>query len=194
MPVIVSEGCMKAVKIPSGFQAKDQARGQIALNWQTRFQASHRPEVTLTLYYRGQPINETASKAFRDALAGGAKVLFAEHDNICELDTISSLSEAMGNAGDNQLVNVETGFRGPCCQLEKAEVQNLNRRNVLAVGGRFHDENGVLTKVYRGIFIDANPIESRCKVEEVFLHAPTDKLFAQYLPLFRQTIESIEWV
>ncbi len=184
---------MKAVKIPTGFSPKDQSRGQIGVNWQLRFQASNRQEVSLTLFYRGQPINTEASGNFRSALSTGTRVLFNPHDNIAETDTITSLSEAMGNAGDNQLVNFESGYRGPCFNLEKAEVQDLNGRKVLVADGRFKDEHGNLTNVYRGIFIDANPTEAKCRIEEVFLQAPSERLFAQYLPLFRQAIESIEW-
>lgn len=184
---------MKAVKIPTGFAPKDQARGQIGVNWQMRFQASNRPEVTLTLFYRGQPIDKESSSSFRQALSGGTRVLFSTHDDVSEAQTMAALSEAMGNAGDNQLVNFETGFRGPCFTLEKSEIQELNRRPVLVVSGRFKDEHDNVTNVYRGIFIDANPGEQKCRVEEIFLHAPNDRLFAQYLPLFRQTVESIEW-
>lgn len=192
--VIVSEGCMKAVKIPTGFAPKDQARGQIGVNWQLRFQASNRPEVVLTLHYRGQPLNPEESKKFRTALSASTRVLFNPHENVADTETLASLSETMGNAGDNQLVNFETGYRGPCFSLEKAEIQELNNRRILVVNGRFKDEHENLTNVYRGIFIDANPGEPKCRVEEVFLHAPNERLFAQYLPLFRQTIESIEWL
>lgn len=193
---VVSQGALKSMKLPTGWKTGEEVYGQIGLNWKRCFQPDGADNVTITVFYRGRPLEPEPSTRFREALNGEQKVLYAEGNGeplTQERNLLAGLYEALGNTGDNQIVNHESGFRGPCFHIQKLEQECLNGRNVLAVEGWFRDEEDNLVNAYRGIFFDASPEDTLCKIEEVFLQARDRSLFSEYLPSFHQTIKTITW-
>jgi hypothetical protein len=48
--------------------------------------------------------------------------------------------------------------------------------------------------LFCGFFIDTNPRQPESRIEEVYLQAPNDELYRKYLPVFQESLKSIEWL
>jgi len=54
--------------------------------------------------------------------------------------------------------------------------------------------HGMRLNAFCGFFIDVNPNDTACSVEEIYLEAEKDDLYLQCLPQFEECLHSIEWL
>jgi hypothetical protein len=153
--------------------------------------------VTIEFFFRGFPLDEQESRVFRDILVA-PKMIFEEKQavvpNRAEIESLTKLMEVLGNCGNNQLVNEQTGFRGPAFILHRMEVLPISGKNVMAVRGFFQDpEINKRANDFCGIFIDGSPNDKECQVDEIFLQSSQQELYLQYLPVFKNCLSTIEW-
>ncbi len=157
------------------------------------------PSVKIELFYRGFSISEEDSKSFREILKLAPKIVFDRQIRneplTGDAQIITALIEVLGNVGNNQLTNNQQGFRGPAFILERLEIIKWLGKPLLTAKGAFQEpESGKRINEFYGFFIDTNPNTSLCNVEEIYLETPIAQLHKQYLPVFRQCLNSIRWL
>jgi hypothetical protein len=155
-------------------------------------------DVRLQLLNRGYPLSEDESEVFREVLARRPGTIFERKEtqppNEGAVNLIKNLTEILGNAGDNQVVNTSSDDLGPSFMLERIDIFDWKGRNVLALRGWYRDpDQDVRMTDYCGFFIDGNPGNPECQLEEIFLEAPTEELLVKYLPYFKECLNSLEW-
>jgi hypothetical protein len=155
-------------------------------------------EVRLELLNRGYPLGQDDAETFRQLLTVAPKVIFERKDkeapSKATVSLLEGLAEVLGNVGNNQVVNTSTDDLGPCFMLDRIDILNWKGKNVLAARGWFRDpEEDIRVNDYCGFFIDSNPFDPECQVEEVFLEAPTEELLLRYMPVFKECLNSLEW-
>lgn len=214
-------GVIDQFNLPAGFTAGQSQRNAIGNSWKFSFHPGGDERVEITAYQRGNPLSEADCRAFRAVLADEPSVLINLDDSNQGLVSASSsktdaasklllsLGESLGNAGNNQFVNLAEGLRGPQFHLSRLAVRLIQNRKVLEVEGRFHRSGMVVppapeggeadkndgTYYYRGIFIDAGSglEDEPGQVEELLLQADTRSLFANYQSQFEAMLQSISW-
>lgn len=154
--------------------------------------------VKMQLLNRGYPLSKEDTQNLRKTLSQSPRVIFQRKDGTepsqTEMELISSLAEVLGNLADNQVLNHESDDLGPPFMLERVDVLDWKGRSVLAVRGWFRDpEQDLRVNNYCGLFVDANPAEPECRVEEIFLEAPNEDLLIKYMPMFKESIDSLVW-
>lgn len=188
---------IKFLKIPIGWTEEPAKEGGVGFQSLRSFKPSEEIEVKLCLAYRGLPLSEQGSAVFRRILHDYGNVVFINTGaapSASEISLIAGLSEVLGTASNNQVVNRETGWRGPCFQLNRAEVVHLNGKALLSVQGWYQDpEQSTALNEFYGFFYDADPQADLCPVEEIFFQAPSAKAYAHHLPEFKRTVQSIIW-
>ena len=190
--------CIKSLQLPPGW-TENKLGGGFAPRTMRAFSPPDNPRVKIVLLNRGLPVSEDAGKTFRKILQLSPKLIFDRNSANklmpTEVQLICDLEEILGNAGDNQIVNPDTGISGPPFILDRLEVLVCNDRPALAVRGWFcNPGNGQRLNAFYGLFVDVNARDDACGVEQIFLEAPEETLYLQYLPAFEQCLHSIEWL
>ncbi len=198
----VDLGTIKSINLPDAFTKGEVLFGGMGQNWRKTFHPREKKDaqdVAITSMFRGSPTLESDGRAFRTLLRQPAGVIFSA-DKDTEIEThpqaekiVNALADALGNAGNNQLTNQETGFGGPRFYLQKMETLELNKRKVLAVYGVFHDREMKPQNYFIGLFVDAKPDKKECNVEELIFEAQTRELYEKYRGGFEKSLTSIEW-
>ena len=181
-------GSIKRVALPDGWLAQPERKTPIMTSRSCHPVTTE--DVEITFFRRRQEIAAQPMAALRETLAR------AVHRIADASEEVTSLSQAMGNAGDNQWTNKTHGSGGPPFRLVKAETIQLREKKVLLARGSFLEPTTRrAVNEYCGIFVDAVP--DRYMIEEVFLQVPSRYgyfQFEQYLKIFTATISSIEWM
>ena len=154
--------------------------------------------VRIELFYRGLPISKAAASVFRKTLKLAPSLIFDLNNKnelaASEVQLIGDLEEVLGNVGNNQIVNKLDGRQGAPFMLVRLEALIWNTKPLLAARGYFKNpENNTRVSEFCGFFIDANPKDISCKVEEIYLQAPKEDIYIKYLPVFQQCVSSLEW-
>lgn len=166
---------------------------------QTRvFSPSNGADVRIEIFSPTIPLNEKVSVAFRDVLKAAPSLIFERRDGQSPTPSakkvLDQLQEVLGNAGNNQIINVRTDYLGASFIMERIDSLAWNGVNVLAVRGWFRDpEEDLRLNDFCGIFVDSNPLQSECRVQEIFLEAPSEEVFLRYLPTFKESLDTIRW-
>ncbi len=190
--------CIKSLKLPAGW-AECKAGSGFATRIVRSFTPPGSSDVKMEFFYRGLPVSDAAGKAFRKVLKQAPKTVF-DHNNSnkptkAEVQLICDLEEVLGNIGNNQISNTETGPSGPPFLLERLDALLWNDKPLLAGRGWFiNPETGERRYAFCGFFIDANPNQAACSVEEIYLEADKEDLYAQCMPQFEECLRSIEWL
>jgi hypothetical protein len=185
--------------LPPDWQEEPSEQGGMGFRSLRVFQPPEAPDVRMEIFYRGLPLDEEESKAFRAVLKLAPTVIFDRNKAVMPSETdvilLRSLNGLFGNAGNNQVVNTKTDDRGPSFNVERIDALSWNGKNLLALRGWFRKPaTGVRVYDYCGFFIDANPAEPECQVEEIFLEATKEEHYLRYLPIFQESLKSIEWM
>ncbi len=162
------------------------------------FAPKNDPDVKIELFYRGLPVSEAATIVLRKTLALAPKLIFdwefKDQLSASDLQLMGELKEILGNVGNNQIVNQRQGRRGAPFMLLRLEALVWNDKPVLAARGYFKNpEDNTRVSEFCGFFIDANPKDASCQIEEIYLQAPNENLQLKYLPVFKQCVSSLEW-
>jgi hypothetical protein len=162
------------------------------------FTPSKAHDVRMEIFYRGMPLAEKDSEAFRDALLTAPSVIFEQKEQArpsqTEIKALTALQEALDSVGDNQVVNTRTDYLGASFIVDRIDALVWKGKNVLAVRGWFRDADQDLRLTeYCGLFIDGNPGDAQCQVEEIYLEAETEALYSRYLPEFKEFLGTIAW-
>lgn len=189
---------IKSLEIAEGWKEASIDRSGIGAALNRVFVPANCPDVRMEIFYRGFPLEQKDSDAFRKVLARTPSVIFEKNENEpageSAVKLLSDLKEALGNTGNNQVVNSRTDYSGPSFMIERLDVLNWKGKKVLAARGWFRDpEEDVRAGNFCGLFIDANPDYPSCDIEEIFLEAPNQELFLRYLPVFENCLASLEW-
>ncbi len=195
-------GSIKSINIPDSFARGESQHGGMGRNWSTSFHPRDKrdqEEVTITTMFRGSPTLDPDARNFRKVLEKPAGIIYArqnvenEKSEQMAISTINSMVEVLGNAGNNQLTNSETGLSGPRFHLQKMETMDLNKKKVLAVYGVFHNSEMKAHTYYMGLFVDAKPDAEECIVEELAFEASSQELYDKYRNSFEKSLSTIEW-
>jgi hypothetical protein len=198
----VELGTIKSTNLPDAFTKGEVLFGGMGQNWRKNFHPREKKDardVAITSMFRGSPTLELDGKTFRSLLRQPAGVIFSAdrkaqnkiHPQAEEI--VNALADALGNAGNNQLTNPQTGLGGPRFYLERMEILELNKKKVLAVHGFFHDSEMKPQNYFIGLFVDAKPDQRECIVEELIFEAQTRELYEKYCGGFEKSLTSIEW-
>jgi len=190
---------IKSFQLPNGWREEKPVTG-IATSIVRSFSPPGNTAVKLEFFYRGLPLDEKSSKSFRGALKLAPRLMF-DNSSTNKLESsdarlICDLEGVLGNVGNNQISNTETGFSGPSFSLDRLDALIWNNRPLLAARGWFIDpESAERRSAFCGFFIDANPNEKNCSVEEIYLEAEAEAedLYLQYMPELEKCLHSIEW-
>lgn len=195
-------GSIKSMSLPDSFARGDSLHGGMGNNWSKSFyprEKRDQDEVTITAMFRGAPTRDPDARNFRKLLDEPAGVIYSQQQSQNSkseqraISIVTSMAEALGNAGNNQLTNFEAGISGPRFNLQKMETMELNNKKVLAVSGYFHNSEMKAQTYYLGLFVDAKPQAKECTIEEFAFEATSKELFEKYLNGFQKSLATIEW-
>ncbi len=188
-------GVIKSLQVPKAFSRdSEEISGRGRDSWILKYQLPDSAYPEICQRYVGFPLIGDSGEPFRASLAKGPHLVFAIDDaNYSgeeQVETVSDLGPALGNSGNNQIFsrNGAPGFH-----LERMEVREINKRNVLNVRGYFHSHSKEPQVYINCIFIDANPAEEPCRVEECYLQSFPKESFEEYNPDFERMLASITW-
>ena len=184
--VVENRGPIKQIKLPPGWVAGDIKSGGIGQRLSEKFHPAAAEQLTITVFYRGLPVNPDDAAAFIELLRAkpantGTQLLTPKE--------IRALRSVMGKstAGNNQFTNPDPKIPR-AFNLRSAWTVKIKGKTLLVVDGEFIA--AVPLTEYQGIFADTDG--SGQKVQEIFLSGPPD-LFKTSLKPFKDCLESIEW-
>ncbi len=184
-------GQIKEITLPEGWVEAPAEKGLSTVTLRM-FHPEGKNDISINLYYRGQPLDEDSARTFHNLLSARAGSHAPEKLSPLE---IRSLDRAMGytTVGDNQYTNsARRGDRNyPVFNLATAEVLPVNGRTTLKVTGTFQDQNGMPLNEYCGYFIDADGQGKN--VDEIFYQAKTRGKYMLHVKDFENTLKSIQW-
>jgi hypothetical protein len=198
----VDLGTIKSINLPDSFAKGEVLYGGMGQNWRKTFHPREKKDtkdVAITSMFRGSPTLESDGITFRTLLRQPPGVIFSADENAESKmqpqakQIVNALADALGNAGNNQLTNTETGFGGPRFYLQRMETLELNKRKVLAVYGVFHNSEMKAQNYYVGLFVDSKPDTKECVVEELVFEAQTRELYEKYRVSFEKSLTTIQW-
>lgn len=176
---------IKKIMLPQSWSARSERITQI-MSIKSAYPSTHK-DAEISFFKRRSALPPEDLEHFKDVLNQPPHRIA---DGEKELESISAV---MGNAGDNQWTNRQTGYAGPCFRLINAETIAINGRRVLLVKGTFiKPENKQPINEYCGIYVNSVDDE----VEELFLQVASHLgylEFERYLKLFLDALKTIEW-
>jgi len=190
--------CIKSLQFPPAWR-ETEASDVFPPREDRVFTPADSPEVRIEIFSRGLPVDKKTSTAFREILKTSPCIIFEQkkeqQPTAADVKIFTQIKDVLGNAGNNQIINTEKGFRGPSFIVEKAEVLNWSGKNLFALRGWFRDtDEDRRVNDFCGFFIDTNPNDPECQVEEIFLEAKDEKEFLRYLPTFKECLSTIQWM
>jgi hypothetical protein len=197
LTIIENYRCIKSLQLPAGWTESTPAVGIVTAVVRS-FSPADNANVKMEIFCRGLPLSEESSKSFRKALKLAPKSLFdsesVDKSAVPDALLISDLEEALGNVGNNQIANTETGCSRPPFKLERLDALIWNGKPALAARGWFYNvETNERFNAFCGFFIDAQPKGTTSEVEEIYLQVRTESDYLRYLPEFEHSLSSIEW-
>lgn len=198
--VIVRQGAIKGMELPSRFEKGEEELGGMGNNWTIPYHPPGRKDVELTFHYRGTPETGISATGCKLLLEKKPHFIFKRPEKAFKIresvnNTLEALAPILGNAGDNQVTNTNTGMRGPRFNVDKVETIDVNGKTVIAVNGFFHSYKALddLQTFYYGIFYDATPESIDAQIEEFFYQAETKKAFTEFWEDFYRALNTIVW-
>lgn len=190
-------GAIRSITLPENFSITEDTVGKVALSHLRRYECDINSNVEISFFYRGTELSEPDTKTLRHYLSQPNQILLRASDSgeISEED-IAKMQEfyfIIGTPGNNQISNPEKGMRGPRFFLQKIETITISGKRCLAVTGWFHGPGGNIQNFFYGTYFDAKRTSELCRLEEVYLHTPTENLFEKYLIDFKETLKTIIW-
>lgn len=164
--LIQDHGQIKRMRLPEGWQGQTVDLGEFDQRSLLEFAAPDHPDVRLSFFYRGVPVDDESAEAFK-------AVLETEHPLSDE--ELNDISVILANMAIPE-----------ACRLETATTLEISGKNVLAVAGTWlTSENKTWA-----VFIDADGTGS--VIQEIHFAAHSDDYDA-YMDEAWQAFESIEW-
>jgi hypothetical protein len=179
---------LDSIEIPEGWQ--EDAETSSAIMLMKQFHPAEHPDVEITFFKRRKIPPPDAMASLTRTLEqpphlieqGGAEII--------------SLTDALGNVGNNQWSNRQSGDAAASFRMLHAETTDLNGKNVLIVSGAFiAPTTKKAVNEYCGIYVPV--IEAKPFIEELYLQVPSKYgylYFEKYLKVFRQTMKTIVWL
>lgn len=200
-------GAIKEMLLPPDFAEGEKQFGGTGLNWSLTYQPKQFSNDTkfarIISYYRGLPVSQRETTAFRTTLLTAPKVIWQEpSDTGAVRMTLQELGDALGPAADNQLTNTLDGLQAPRFLIQSIETKLLVRKPVIAIKGLFHfhelkklDEilGHPQTSHYYGLLYDATPDQEQAQIQELMLSTSTKDLYDRYFPAFERSLLTIRW-
>ena len=193
--LVKPRGSIQSFDLPDEFALVEEViGGRSGDNWQFIYGPDDSKNVVISFSYRGFPVVDLRTEPFRRLLEGGDSNIFDRakpDENAGKI--IRSISRVLGDEGDNQLNNFDTGKFGPVFEVERLDVVSINGKAVLKLNGWYQDEERNPTKRFSGIYIDGSPALKNSQVEELHLMTENEELFKTYKPAFENLLNSIKW-
>ncbi len=165
--LLQDHGQIKRMRLPDGWEGRQVDLGEFDQRTMLEFTAPGHPDVRLSFFYRGVPVDEYSGEAFREVLDQPEHTLSPE-----ELEDIADVLD--------NLAMPETFL------LETANTMEVAGKKVLAVAGTWlASENKTWA-----IFIDADGTGS--VIQEIHFLAHSDRYNA-FVDEAWKAFESIEW-
>ena len=189
-----STGIIKSMQLPEVLSNhKEKSGGYGGDNWLHTYANPGQRYPQICYRYSGSPQDNASAQLFRKLLKSTGLLFEDGKSNPAEEDLVRELELVLGNSGDNQLCNTESGPRGPRFHLLSLAVQEINARSVLRLNGYFQDHSREPVVYLDCIFIDASAAESECRIEELFLESFPKRSFDDMHDDFEKVIASIVW-
>ncbi|MBA3858812.1 MAG: hypothetical protein C0507_18060 [Cyanobacteria bacterium PR.3.49] len=190
-----------SIELPDSFARGEVQMGGMGHNWRRVFQPRDKndaDDVSIVSFYRGSPAALEDAAVLRSLIKQPPAVIFAGTRSDCcsqphVAELVRKLEPILGQCGNNQIANQETGVAGPRFFLEKLETISLDGRAVLSASGYFHDMELHPQAYFSGLFFDAQPESPHCCVEELVFEAQTRSLYDKYYPSFKQAVSTVRW-
>ncbi|MDR3612040.1 MAG: hypothetical protein P4L53_00640 [Candidatus Obscuribacterales bacterium] len=179
---------LDSIEIPEGWQ--EDAETSTAIMLMKQFHPPEHPDVEIAFFKRRKPLPPDAMACLFRTLEqpphlveqGGAEII--------------SLNDALGNVGNNQWSNRQSGLDAAGFRMLHAQSSDLNGKNVLIVSGAFIEpDTKKPVNEYCGLFVPVTVPQPF--IEEIYLQVPSKYgylYFEKYLKVFRQTINTIVWL
>jgi hypothetical protein len=196
--VISDAGQIATMRIPAGWREGKHEQGGVGFRSLRAFFPVDDPEVSISIFYRGHTLSEEGTSGFRKYLEKGPGTIFIARGSAPPSDeerlVFTELRESLGNAGNNQIINTQEGWRGASFNVERIEIIEISGKNVMSVTGWFRDpEEDQRLSSFAGLFVETNTNDPESGIQELFIEAPDSEAFKKYLPHFNQAVRSIQW-
>ncbi|MDX2108503.1 MAG: hypothetical protein SFY67_19065 [Candidatus Melainabacteria bacterium] len=190
-------GAIQNVTLPEGFSLCEDTVGKVARSHLRRYESTKYKSVEIAFFYRGNELSSTDTNTLRQYLSQPNQVLIeieeTEKPTPKDVEIMQEFYYIIGTPGNNQISNSEKGIRGPRFHLASLETLMVSGKRCLAVNGWYHGPKEEVHNYFYGVYFDSKRSQKLCKLEEVYLHAPTSALFDYYLPDFQETLKTIVW-
>lgn len=190
-------GAIQYVCLPENFPLCEDTVGKVAHSYLRRYEPNQHKGTEIAFFYRGNELTESDSSVLRQYLTQTDQTLIeineSQEPSQKDVEIMNKFYFIIGTPGNNQISNKEKGNRGPRFHLEKLETITVSGKRCLAVTGWYHGPSNEVHNYFYGVYIDTKRSQKQCRLEEVYLHAPTSALFNYYLPDFQETLKTIIW-
>jgi hypothetical protein len=200
----------ETISMPDNWQMKEM--GVAPPGYLFRADAPKAADTHISVYSRGRSLNsddQHAIKSAIDSAQGKPKLLFDSSWDVngtykndparkqAVEQQMKSLAGVLGESqlGDNQFTNNKRppDPGAPVFHIERAEVQNINGKQVLAIEGYYPSiKDGSPERFFTGIFAPKDE-GGGTVVHEAFLQSNDKMQFVANKAPFRKTLNSIHW-
>ncbi len=168
-PEVKDQGQIENMVLPPGWVMKKEAAAATTIGSRSliEYHPPDKPDVRLSVFYRGLPVNSEAAAAFRSVLSR------PPHD--LSPSEIAGLSGILRERADDKIF-----------KLEQAKSIELNGKTVLVIEGEYLQTGNKLKE----ILVDADG--TGAAVQEVYYQSPS-QYYKDYEKQVAQSFDSIKW-
>ncbi len=192
----IKRGAIKNFELPKHFFKVEETHGGRGSRWQIIYGASIRKDVQIGFFYRGVSLDPIDTSIFRRLLGNVPNLIFFHKSNgvysVREKKLLQELKDILDNAGDNQVINLDSNFV-PQFYLESLETVRIKERPMLLIKGYYLSLERKPTNYLYALLFDRDSQSPHCFAEEIFFQASTKELYNKYFLEFKKSLESIEF-
>lgn len=154
-------------------------------------------DLRISLFTRGTPVSLQCTSQLRRLTIAGAHTVFEQAEGAIvtakQKEQIAGLTEILGTAADNQILNPSNGWQMPCFELHKLSIAAVQDRHCLFVMGRYRDpDNDETTQLFCGYFFDWLLDSVQSQIYEIFVEASHSADFLRGARVLREVLSNAQ--